>query len=356
MKIGLTYDLRDEYLAAGYSEEQTAEFDRPETIDALEDALRALGHVTDRIGNVRQLACRLASGERWGLVFNICEGLHGPAREAQVPSLLEVYHLPYTFSDPVVMSVCLHKGLAKTIIQAAGLPTPAFTVVDDRRDLEAVAAKCLAAGCRFPLFVKPVAEGTGKGITPASRVTDHEALVASCRQLLFEFRQPVLIEQFLPGRELTVGILGSGRDAQVLGTLEVLLRPDADPGVYSYRNKEQCEDLVEYRVVDGREDCEVARAEQIALAAWHTLGCRDAGRVDLRSDSASQPHFLEANPLAGLHPSHSDLPILASELGVSYVELIRRILASAMVRCAILSLSPQDSPPLQASSFGASGC
>src|SRR6266550_2201311 len=106
MKVGLTYDLRSEYLAAGYSEEETAEFDRAETIDALEAALRELGHQTDRIGNARQLIQRLAAGDRWELVFNICEGLHGLAREAQVPAILDVYDIPYTFADPVVLCVC----------------------------------------------------------------------------------------------------------------------------------------------------------------------------------------------------------------------------------------------------------
>src|SRR4051812_23775661 len=107
MRIGLTYDLRSEYLAAGYGEEETAEFDRADTIDALEQALVALGHEADRIGNVRQLTQRLALGDRWELVFNIAEGLHGIAREAQVPALLDAFDIPYTFSDPLVMALCL---------------------------------------------------------------------------------------------------------------------------------------------------------------------------------------------------------------------------------------------------------
>src|SRR5688572_11176822 len=115
MGIGITYDLRSEYLAAGYGEEETAEFDRPDTIDAIAAALGELGHQPDRIGNVRQLMARLVEGDRWDLVFNICEGLHGLGREAQVPAILDVYDVPYTFSDPLVMSLCLHKGLTKTV-------------------------------------------------------------------------------------------------------------------------------------------------------------------------------------------------------------------------------------------------
>jgi D-alanine-D-alanine ligase len=325
MHIGLTYDLRQEYLAAGYSEDETAEFDRPDTIEALEQALGQLGHTTDRIGHVRQLAARLAAGDRWDLVFNICEGLYGPAREAQVPALLDAYGIPYTFSDPLCMALSLHKGLTKVVARAAGVPTPDFAVVERLDDLDALSL-------RYPLFAKPVAEGTGKGVTPASRAQDAVSLREVCGRLLERYRQPVLVEEFVPGREFTVGLLGSGPKARVLGTLEVILRPAAEPGVYSYHNKEYCEELVEYPLVSAAEDEEVRQAEAVALKAWQALSCRDAGRVDLRSDAEGRPHFLEVNPLAGLHPAHSDLPMLCTALGMPYVELIEHIVRSAAER------------------------
>jgi D-alanine-D-alanine ligase len=150
--------------------------------------------------------------------------------------------------------------------------------------------------------------------------------------LLDEFRQPVLLEEFLPGREFTVGLLGTGAEAEVLGTLEIVLLPAAEPEVYSYVNKERCEDLVEYRLVRPDRDDEVRLAEQYALAAWRALGGRDGGRIDLRSDRRGRPQFLEANPLAGLHPQHSDLPMLATAVGMPYVELVRRIVDSAATR------------------------
>lgn len=193
MRIGLTYDLRAEYLAAGFSEEETAEFDRPDTIDALDQALRSLGHGTDRIGSARQLIQRLARGDRWDLVFNIAEGLHGSARESQVPAILDVYDIPYTFSDPLVLAVCLHKGLTKLAIRSAGLPTPDFAVVERTEDLARI-------DLPFPLFAKPVAEGTGKGIGPSSKLGDRAALERVCRELLDRYHQPVLVETFLPGR------------------------------------------------------------------------------------------------------------------------------------------------------------
>lgn len=325
MKIGLTYDLRDVYLAEGYDEEATAEFDRADTIDALENAISALGHETDRIGHVRQLVSRLAAGDRWDLVFNICEGLHGIAREAQVPALLEAYDIPCTFGDPVAMSVCLHKGLTKTLVEKCGVPTPQFAVVETTADVAKI-------NLPFPLFAKPIAEGTGKGVSPASCISSAGELREVCEMLLAKFRQPVLVETYLSGREFTVGIIGTGDAARVLGTLEIVLLSDAEPGAYSYTNKERCEELVRYDLVRPDNDPEVADAERIALRSWRELNGRDAGRIDLRSDGNGCPNFIEANPLAGLHPEHSDLPMLATRVGMSYNELIRQIVESAAKR------------------------
>lgn len=333
MRVGLTYDLRETYLAEGYGEEETAEFDRPDTIDAIAGALEQLGHHVDRVGHARQLVSRLAAGDRWDLVFNICEGLAGAGRESQVPALLDLYRIPYTFADPCVMAVCLHKGFTKAVVRESGVPTPRSAVVAPPRDAELSGPTSLD-GLRlaYPLFAKPVAEGTGKGVTPLSRVADPQELRATCERLWREFRQPVLIEEYLPGREFTVGLLGTGDEARALGTLEIVLREQAEQGVYSYVNKERCEELVEYRLVRAQDDNEVAEAERIALNAWRTLGCRDGGRIDLRSDAQGRPQFIECNPLAGLHPHHSDLPMLATAVGMDYAELIRQIVDSAVRR------------------------
>jgi D-alanine-D-alanine ligase len=177
-----------------------------------------------------------------------------------------------------------------------------------------------------------VAEGTGKGVTASSVLNRPEEVRPYCEKLLTEYRQPVLLETFLPGREFTVGILGTDRDAVVLGTLEVVLLPGADAAVYSFLNKELCESRVEYYLAKPESDEEVRKAEAVALAAWRVLGCRDGGRVDIRSDARGNPEFMEVNPLAGLHPTHSDLPILCTKLGISYKELIGRILQSAEKR------------------------
>lgn len=322
MRVGLTYDLREQYLAEGYGLEETAEFDRPDTIDAIERALHRLGFETDRIGHVRQLAARLVAGERWDLVFNIAEGLEGIGREAQVPALLDAWRIPYVFSDPLVMALTLHKGMAKRVVRDQGVPTAPFAVIEQPADVAEI-------DLPFPLFAKPVAEGTGKGVTPASKVTSQTGLRRVCRQLLQRFRQPVLVETFLPGREFTVGITGTGARARSIAVMEVVLTEKAEADVYSYVNKEECDSRVHYRLVD---DGEAREAAAVALAAWRALGCRDGGRIDVRSDARGRPHFLEVNPLAGLHPQHSDLPIMCALSGISYDDLIGRIMDSALTR------------------------
>jgi D-alanine-D-alanine ligase len=322
ISVGLTYDLRSEYLSAGFSEEETCEFDREDTIAAIENALLNLNYTTERIGNARQLMNELIAGKRWDIVFNIAEGMYGTGREAQVPAILDNFNIPYTFSDTVVMALSLHKGLTKKIIRDSGIPTADFLIIEKYADI-------LINHLPFPVFAKPVAEGTGKGIGSFSKISDKEELYKVTAQLLQKYKQPVLLEEFLPGREFTVGITGTGNNAESIGVLEVILKKDAEKEAYSYINKENCEELVIYRVA---EDIDAKNCELIALNVWNCLGCRDGGRVDLKLDKNNNPCFLEVNPLAGLHPHHSDLPILANQKGIGYTELIKRIMDSACRR------------------------
>lgn len=322
MKIGLTYDLREEYLRNGYTEEETAEFDKEDTVIAIETTLQKLGYQTERIGNVLQLCKDLVNSKRWDMVFNICEGLHGIGREAQVPALLDAYRIPYVFSGPLLLSLTLHKAMTKRVIRDAGIPTPDFFVVSNEQEIAKVQLP-------FPLFVKPLAEGTGKGIDARSVINDRVQLESVCRDLLNRFRQPVLVETFLSGREFTVGLVGTGQKARCVGVLEVILRENAEKNVYSYVNKEECEDLVIYELVKG----ELAEAcEKLALDAWRVLECEDGGRVDIRCNDKGEPNFIEVNPLAGMHPEHSDLPILSAKNGIPYLELMRMIMDSAIVK------------------------
>ncbi len=322
MLVGLTYDLREDYRAMGFSEEAVAEFDCEETVAAIEGALRVMGHETERVGSLPALMSALLAGRRWDLVFNIAEGLHGFGRESQIPCVLDWHSIPYTFSEPMTLALGLHKGMTKHVVRAHGVPTPDFAVIEDPSEAALV-------DLPYPLFVKPVAEGTGLGIGSASRVTDVAGLAEACGRLIARFDQPVLVETFLPGRELTVGIVGTGAKARSLGALEVIFGEQADPSAYGYVNKQDWERRVSYRVA---KDAEAQAAEKIALDAWRALRCRDGGRVDLRLDAAGVPNFIEANPLAGLNPSYSDLPILCRLNGMPYQELIAAIVESALER------------------------
>lgn len=322
IKVGLTYDLRSDYLRMGYSEEETAEFDKEDTVEAIESTLQELGYSTARIGNVKQLAAALVKGERWDIVFNICEGMYGIGREAQVPALLDAWNIPYVFSDPLVLSLTLNKALTKRVIRDAGIPTADFSVISSAEEIPTM-------NLPYPLFAKPLAEGTGKGIDGNSVIRTPDDLYSVVKDLIVRFRQPVLVESFLSGREFTVGITGTGDNASPVGTMEILLNERAEKEVYSYQNKEEYESMVKY---DLAEKEIVERCEKVALHAWRLLGCQDGGRVDLRCDDMGTPNFIEVNPLAGLHPIHSDLPILSGLNGILYSELMNRIMSSALLK------------------------
>ncbi len=319
MRIGITYDLKSDYLKEGFSPEAVAEFDCEETIEGIVRGIRAAGHEADPIGRIKALVHRLDAGDRWDLVFNIAEGVSGMGREAEVPALLEAYGIPCTFSGPDVMALTLNKAVTSAVVRSGGVRTADFFLVKTYADI-----------CRMPLaypvFAKPVAEGTSKGISARSCVRNEEELHEVCTELLLRFNQPVLVETFLPGREFTVGILGSGDQAYAVGTAEIILGDKADRQAYTYDNKQQYADRVRYVLTDEPEVAEEA------LRAWRVLGCLDAGRVDIRMNAAGEPCFMEVNPLAGLNPTYSDLPILCRMAGMPYDELIGRILQSAESR------------------------
>jgi len=320
MRIGLTYDLRSWYLGRGYTMDETAEFDKEETVAALEDVLKRLGYETERIGNIFELVEKLAAGRKWDMVFNIAEGLYGDGRESVVPALLDQYRIPYVFSGPVVMGVSLNKYLARLVVEAAGVPVSPGIIAVTVRDIDN------ASSLTYPLFVKPVAEGTGKGITTRSVVHDKETLVALVTELLEKYNQPVLIEEYLPGREFTVGVTGSGTDVTVIGGMEVICKDNLP---YSVEVKENYQDIVKYLLIDDscKDECHA-----VALASWRALNAVDACRVDMKADRNGRICFIEANPLAGLNPVHSDLPILSRFNGVEYDSLMEMIMNSAKRR------------------------
>lgn len=320
IKIGLTYDLRDTYLKMGFSSEASAEFDKEETIEALDQAIKLSGYQTERIGNIFQLTEMLAQGKRWDMVFNISEGVYGQAREAQVPALLDAYQIPYVFSGPLTLTLALDKAYTKMILQHEGVQTHNFMRIDrwgkiDPHQLD------------YPLFVKPVAEGTGKGISNTSRVMHPQQFSDEVQRLLNLYKQPVIAEEYLPGKEFTVGIVGTGEQAYVLGSMEIIPKQQKKDLIYGYAVKEDYENHVDYALSSGSH---VDEMEAMALKCYTLLGCEDAGRVDIKLDAKGNPCFMEINPLAGLNPNHSDIVILCRLKGIPYNDLIKRILDSAI--------------------------
>lgn len=319
--IGLTYDLRSEYLKAGYTEEETAELDSEITVAAIESVLKTLGHSVERIGGIKSLTAFLADGKRWDLVFNIAEGLHGVSREAQVPALLDAYEIPYTFSSTLTLCAALDKPTAKRLARDHGIRTADFCVIEKPEEISGVKLP-------YPLFCKPANEGSSKGVGAYSFVQNKGQLNETVSALLEKFRQPVLIEEYLPGKETTVGILGTGLNARVLGVMEICLNAPAGEG-YSYENKINYLEKIKYRRADEKTADECSA---LALRVWRALDCRDAGRVDVKYDKEGEPAFIEINPLAGLNPEYSDLPILCGLLNMPYAALIEEILNSAVKR------------------------
>jgi D-alanine-D-alanine ligase len=322
MRIGVTYDLRADYIAMGYGEEETADLDSIVTIDAICAALAGIGLEPVRIGGVKKLVARLARGERFDAVFNFSEGFKGNAREAQVPALLDAYEIPYVFSDTLTLALSLDKGMCKRVVRDAGVPTVDFRIIEKLADVKKV-------DLPFPLFLKPVQEGSGKGIGADSKVENARDLRRVAQNLLAKFQQPVLVETFLPGREFTVGIVGTGDDAAVLGVSEIKPKDNWVGDGYGYENKEYSDDKVD--IVEADKDNAKA-AGAVALAAWRALRCRDGGRIDVRCDGEGRPHFIEVNPLAGMRPDYSDLCLIAGRKGLSHAQLVGRIMASFFKR------------------------
>jgi D-alanine-D-alanine ligase len=321
MKIGITYDLRTDYLNEGYSLEETAEFDKESTIIGIEQAIQKAGHSTERIGNSISLMKKLLNGQRWEMVFNIAEGLYGEGRESLVPALLDNYKIPYVFSGPVTLGISLNKAFAKQIIRDSNINTPDFFVVTKIEDIEYI-------NLAYPLFAKPISEGTGKGIDNKSKINSKAELFEVCSKLLQKFNQPILVEEYLPGREFTVGVLGTGKEAFIPGAMEIVYKNNTNT-IYSYENKENYENIVDYIAVKNEL---LNQCKELALNVWKALNCFDGGRVDMKIDRQGKMSFIEVNPLAGLNPITSDLPILCKLNGIDYQKIIDEMLKSAIKR------------------------
>lgn len=323
MKIGIAFDLRPASAnEVDLPDDAFEEFDSAKTVESIAAALQMLGHETQFLGGGIEFLDRVRVAPP-DLVWNIAEGRGGRCRESHIPAICEFLAIPYTHSDPLTLAATLDKAVAKRLVAAAGVSTPDFAVVRSVEEIGRV---------KFPpppLFVKPLDEGSSKGIRNnpiCRRIMEAEE---RARWLMETYRRPVIVEQFVPGREITVGVVGS----EVLGILEVVPRGGKNPEfIYSLEVKRDFERQVEYVTPPPAPKVILQKIEETAMRVFQILECRDVARLDFRLTETGVPFFLEANPLPGLSPSTGDLPILARLLGISYTDLIGRILSAALLR------------------------
>jgi D-alanine--D-alanine ligase len=324
LHIGLIYNLKSDYPREMWSnEDASAEYESQETVEGILAALRELDHQVIPLpynpGLPRKLECLQPD-----LVFNIAEGWSGRNRESLVPALLEFYNIPYTGSDPLTLGLTLDKFLCKQVANAAGILTAKGIVVGSPHDRQ-------LEQLQYPVFIKPNAEGSSKGIRNWSRVDEPGELQEKLTWLLDNYQQPTLIEEFLPGREFTVALIGNN-NPHILPVMEILPGencPQDSHFVYSFETKSgnlerfSCPAVVEPQLLQ--------EIQQIALKVFTVLQCRDVARVDIRLDGQGAPIFLEVNPLPGLS-AVSLLTLQAQAAEMSFTELINAILSAAVER------------------------
>jgi D-alanine-D-alanine ligase len=328
LRIGLACDLRPAQAPGHLPEDAFEEFDSPAAAGHILEAIASHGHDAFLLPSGPALVDALRTDPP-DFVFNLAEGTGGRCREAHVPALLELLGIPYSGSDPLTLCVTLDKPAAKRIVAAEGIPTPPFAVCRRPDEADRVTLP-------FPLIVKPAFEGSSKGVRLASRVTDVQGLRGMVAFVTGRYGQEAIVESFVPGPEVTVGVLGNGDSARVLGMMEVVPRTmPNETFVYSLEVKRDWENQVSYRVPPALPPAVLSDLSRRALEIHRLLDCRDFARIDFRIDAAGTPRFIECNPLPGLCPGYGDLPILAEAVGLPHRALVGEILGHALARHAM---------------------
>lgn len=342
MRIGLTYNLKSE-LPPSFSKdpEHVEEFDAAETIEAISCALESGGFEVVRLGFSDDLAIRLKE-ERVDFVFNIAEGLSGRNRESQVPAILEMLDIPYFGSDALALGMSLDKLVFKKICYQAGIPTPRHVRIDNLRDLKNIDK------IGYPAIIKPAWEGSSKGVYNASCVNNYQAAEKICLVLFDKYpNQPLIAEEYIKGREITVGITGNS-PAEVIGLMEIRFREKKPDFFYSLEVKRDWQNLVEYIVGPDIDNSLKEEIETVSLKAFREFDARDVCRMDFKISNDNKPYLLEINPLPGLSPEYSDLIIMIKKLGVKYDDFIISILQHALKRYNLKSVSlPNPTPSIK---------
>ncbi len=328
MRIGISYNLKnDPSLPSPKNlvEDSDEEFDSPETIEAIRQVLAKAGHEVFLLGGDLTVVEKI---KKMGIefVFNIAEGYSGRSREAHIPALLEMMGIPYSGSDPLALALTLDKALTKRIVQSLSIPTPDFWVLDN-----ADAAREIPE--RFPLFAKPAGQGSSKGIRRSSRINNRVKLREELDRLFTHYPEDiVMIEECIPGREFTLGMLGND-SPEVIGMMEISFRnKEQKDFCYSLEVKRNWREEVEYTSGPSLDPSIERGIRESSLRIFKTLGLRDVARIDFRVNESGQFYFLEVNPLPGLSPVSGDLVILAEKKGWSYEQLILKITQFAISR------------------------
>ncbi len=323
-RVGLTYNLKRIIPLDSDGDDSEAEYDSPTTVEAIGNAIESFGHDVVFLEATPELPAIIGASSI-DFAFNIAEGIQGRSRESQVPAILELLDIPYIGSDPATMSIALDKALCKKILTQAGIPNPKFFVM--RTGNERIPKEM-----SFPLLVKPVAEGSSKGVMAKSAVEDENQLREVAGELIRQYKQSVLVEEFLVGREFTVGLLGDYRP-KVLPPMEIIFNnPEVKRPVYSFDHKQKESPEIRYQVPAQLDAKLLREIEKVARGAFNALGCRDVARVDIRLDNKGKPYFIECNPLPGLTPEWSDLCLIAKAAGMDYRTLIGEIMAPSIRR------------------------
>jgi D-alanine-D-alanine ligase len=335
MRIGISYDLKTAVTAERQGADDVQrhgpddvfeEYDSPVTLDVITRALEKKGHRIVHLGGGVQFLENITK-EKVDFVFNISEG-RGTyrSREAQVPSVLEMLGIPYTGSDPLTLSVCLDKILTKKLVALDGIPTPKWLVVNDEKELDAIHWK----GFPFPAIVKPAAEGSSKGIRLTSLAEDVAQAKNEMARVLRSYRQPVMIEEFIDGEEVTVGVIGNA-PTKLVGMMSIVPKKKEKHFVYSVEVKRDYVNLVDYASPPKLSPKILEKLEQYSIKSFKVLGCRDFSRVDFRVGQNGVPYFIEINPLPGLG-TYSDLIIMGIKMGWTHEGLINAVLDTAIER------------------------
>ncbi len=323
--IGLTYDLKTDYkFKDNDPPDANAEFDHPLTIDLIAKSMESLGHKVIKIGNVRNLLKKIDS-LKVDIVFNISEGSFGRNRESQVPIILEMMGVPFVGSDGLTLGLSLDKAMTKKVLLSEGIPTPKFFETSDPTDNIAK-----IKNLTFPLIVKPAYEGSSKGLSEKSKVENITELRQQIEYIVKTYRQSALVEEFVSGSEYTVAIIGNS-PPEVLDPVQIRIDGKCKLGNKFYTFARIKSSRLEYVCSDKMDKDLKERLMSLALRTYKALDCRDFGRVDFRVDEDNNPYVLEINPLPSLS-SEDVFMCLANHLGVSYSELIRRILDAAFSR------------------------